>query len=504
MTAIRQPAVAGSFYPGESSALSSAVEGFLDAAEIGDGPPPKAIIAPHAGFVYSGAVAATAYARLKPVAEQIKRVVLLGPCHRVAVRGLALSGADAFMTPLGEIPIDKDAAAMIVDMPQVGVFDPTHEMEHSLEVHLPFLQILLGDFQLVPLVVGETPPAQVAEVLDALWGGPETLIVVSSDLSHYLDYESAQKIDAKTSRAIENLDPSGISRDDACGRFPVVGLLETAKRRGMTVETVDLRNSGDTAGSKDRVVGYGSWLFTEPEEVEAEEVEVEPEPAVVKIEPPIAAPAESAAAVVGEDDFGDATANLLKKHGVTMILVAAASIDHGLAHDQALPISLDGHAADLREIGACFVTLKKAGALRGCIGSPEAYRPLIIDVAENAYRAAYGDPRFPNLSGEERDGLYLSVSVLSPQTPMRISSQDDLLGQLRPGRDGLVIADGARRALFLPSVWEQLAQPSEFLGRLKLKAGLTADHWSDDFKAWRFVTEEISVDDLTQPNLDLG
>ena len=502
MTAIRKPAVAGSFYPGESSALGSAVELYLENAKIGDGPPPKAIIAPHAGFVYSGPVAATAYARLKPVAERIKRVVLLGPCHRVAVRGLALSGADSFLTPLGEIPIDKEAAAMISDLSQVGVFDPTHELEHSLEVHLPFLQVLLGDFKLLPLVVGETPPGPVAEVLDILWGGPETLIVVSSDLSHYLDYQSARKIDAETCRAIENLDPSGISRDGACGRFPVGGLLETAKRRGMTVETVDLRNSGDTAGSKDRVVGYGSWLFFEPVSEVAEEIPAEVEVEIVEPVEPVA-PADLPA-VVGEDDFGAATANLLNKHGTTLVLVAAASIDHGLTHGQALPITLDGHAHELRKIGACFVTLKKAGALRGCIGSPEAYRPLIVDVAENAYRAAFGDPRFPNLGGEERDGLYLSVSVLSPQTPMSISGEDDLLAQLRPGRDGLVIADGARRALFLPSVWEQLAQPSEFLGRLKLKAGLTADHWSDDFKAWRFVTEEISVDDLTEPNLDLG
>jgi len=491
MTTIRQPAFAGSFYPGESSALSSALDGFLNAAVSSKGSPPKAIIAPHAGFVYSGSVAATAYARLKPVAEKIKRVVLLGPCHRVAVRGIALSSVDAFSTPLGEIPIDKEATAMIVDLPQVGIFDPTHEMEHSLEVHLPFLQMLLSDFKLLPLIVGETPPQKVAEVLDILWGGPETLIVVSSDLSHYLDYESARKIDAETSAAIEKLDPSGISRNGACGRFPVSGLLETANRRGMRVQTVDLRNSGDTAGNKDRVVGYGSWLFTEPEKAE------------IKKQPPATA-SDQSSVIISEDGFGDATSNLLKKHSVSMISIAAASIHHGLTHGKALPISLDGHTVELRETGACFITLKKAGALRGCIGSPEAYRPLIVDVAENAYRAAFGDPRFPNLRDEERDGLYLSISVLSRQTRIKISSQEDLLGQLRPGRDGLVIADGARRALFLPSVWEQLVQPSKFLGRLKLKAGLATDHWSDDFKAWRFVTEEIFVDDLTQPNLDLG
>ena len=263
MPLLREAAVAGQFYPGSAAELEATVRQFLDGAEKTAAPVPKAIIAPHAGYVYSGAVAASAYALLEPAASVIKRVVLLGPCHRVAVRGLALSDADAFATPLGDVPVDKEAAAMILDLPQVEVFDAAHAQEHSLEVHLPFLQVILDDFAVVPLVVGEAPPEQVAEVLDALWGGAETLIVVSSDLSHYLDYDSAQKIDSETCRAIETLDPQAISRDGACGRFPVGGLLVLAKRRGLTVTTLDLRNSGDTAGSKDRVVGYGSWMFQE-------------------------------------------------------------------------------------------------------------------------------------------------------------------------------------------------------------------------------------------------
>ncbi|MCH8238013.1 MAG: AmmeMemoRadiSam system protein B, partial [Proteobacteria bacterium] len=267
-TFVRETAVAGQFYPGDPGELEATVRRFLGEARLNagpgaDSPVPKAIIAPHAGFVYSGAVAASAYARLAPAAATIKRVVLLGPCHRVAVRGLALSGADAFRTPLGDVPVDKDGTAKAAGLPGVEVFDTPHELEHSLEVHLPFLQVVLDDFSVVPLVVGEAGAAEVANVLEALWGGPETVIVVSSDLSHYLDYDSARKIDAATSRAIEELDPSAISRDGACGRFPVGGLLAIAKRRGMTVTTLDLRNSGDTAGSKDRVVGYGSWMFQE-------------------------------------------------------------------------------------------------------------------------------------------------------------------------------------------------------------------------------------------------
>jgi len=264
MSFIRQPAVAGAFYPGTADALLGAVRGYLRAVEAQPATaPPKAIVAPHAGYIYSGSTAGLAYALLRPFADIIRRVVLLGPCHRIAVRGLALSGADAFATPLGPIALDKQAAALIEDLPQVGTFEATHSEEHSLEVQLPFLQEVLSDFSLVPLVVGAATPSEVAEVLERLWGGPETLIVVSSDLSHYLDYETARRIDGQTCRAVESLDGDAIGDEQACGRIPLKGLLLSAKRRGMRVETVGLCNSGDTAGDKFRVVGYGAWAFYE-------------------------------------------------------------------------------------------------------------------------------------------------------------------------------------------------------------------------------------------------
>ena len=262
MTVIREPAVAGSFYPGNAQELGRTVQFLLDEARGGEAGAPKALIAPHAGYVYSGSVAAEAYARLRPYRDQYERVVLLGPCHRVPVHGFALSSADVFRTPLGDVPIDTEAIAGI-DMPRVRVFDYTHVYEHSLEVHLPFLQRVLGQFKLVPIVVGDTRPERVAEVLDYLWGGPETLIVISSDLSHYLSYERARVVDGKTRHAIEDLELRGIDHDAACGATPLCGLLITAKRRGMKVETLDVRNSGDTAGDRRNVVGYGAWVFLE-------------------------------------------------------------------------------------------------------------------------------------------------------------------------------------------------------------------------------------------------
>ena len=262
MAQIREAAVAGQFYPGSARELENTVRQYLSDAAAEPGPPPKALIVPHAGYIYSGPVAASAYARLAPYRATITRVVLLGPCHRVPLRGLALSGADAFRTPLGDVPLDHEAVAGL-DLTSVEVFDRTHAFEHSLEVHLPFLQMLLDEFKLVPMVVGDAAPDTVAEVLDALWGGPETLIVISSDLSHYLDYESAKKRDAATCEAIEKFDAGRIGPEDACGCYPVGGLLELARRRGMKVETLDLRNSGDTAGPMGQVVGYGAWMFLE-------------------------------------------------------------------------------------------------------------------------------------------------------------------------------------------------------------------------------------------------
>ncbi len=263
MEKVRHPAVAGRFYPGSPQELDSQVRSFL--AEAAAHMPsrtvaPKAVIAPHAGYVYSGPIAATAYARLAIDRSTISRIVLLGPSHRVRFHGLAAPSSTIFETPLGNVRIDTEAIASVGHLPQVGVLDEAHSGEHSLEVHLPFLQIALGDITVAPFAVGDASSDEVAEVLDLLWGGDETRIVVSSDLSHYHDFETAKELDADTSRAIELLRPDLISSDRACGRTPIAGLLKVAKRRGLTVRTVDLRNSGETAGPRDQVVGYGAYV----------------------------------------------------------------------------------------------------------------------------------------------------------------------------------------------------------------------------------------------------
>ncbi len=259
---IRPPAVAGMFYPAEADELARDIQAFLAACEPAQAPAPKALIVPHAGYVYSGAVAASAYALLAPARSIIRRVVLLGPAHRVPIRGLALPVAEAFATPLGGVPIDAEDARAALALPQVSASDVAHNLEHSLEVQLPFLQTVLDDFTLLPFAVGAATPAQAAEVLDLLWGGPETLILISSDLSHFHAYATAQGIDQGTAGEILAFEPS-IEHEQACGATPINGLLLTARRRGMSIELLDLRNSGDTAGDRSRVVGYASFALRE-------------------------------------------------------------------------------------------------------------------------------------------------------------------------------------------------------------------------------------------------
>lgn len=255
---IRTPAVAGTFYPDGAQDLRAAVEYYLSRADDID-PPPKAVISPHAGYIYSGPVAASAYAGWRHLENTVNRVVVLGPAHRVYLQGMALPQATAFATPLGEIDIDQEAANAVAKLPGITIDDRPHRQEHSIEVQLPFLQVLFPDFKLVPLVVGDAEAEIVSAVLEALWNGPETRIVISSDLSHYHSYQEARMIDHATSSAICSLALESIGPEQACGCMPVRGLLQLARQRRLRISELDLRNSGDTAGPRDRVVGYGAY-----------------------------------------------------------------------------------------------------------------------------------------------------------------------------------------------------------------------------------------------------
>jgi AmmeMemoRadiSam system protein B/AmmeMemoRadiSam system protein A len=447
MTAtIRPAAVAGAFYPADPAVLARDIAALLNRAQarVEPGEPvPKAVIAPHAGYIYSGPIAATVYARLLPLAGRIRRVVLLGPAHRVAVRGLALPGATAFDTPLGSVPVDEEGQALLRGLPQVVVSREAHALEHSLEVHLPFLQKVLGDFKLIPLVVGRATPEEVAEALERLWGGDETLVVVSSDLSHYLGYAQAQATDRDTARLILNRQPT-LDPHQACGAAPANGLLLMAARRGLGPRLLDLRNSGDTAGDRLRVVGYGSFGFYDD------------------------------AAAAG-DSPGD-----------VLIPIARSAIGgmFGLAFR-----TREDHAF-LHAHGACFVTLTRHGKLRGCIGSLRAHRKLLEDVRANAKAAAFLDPRFEPLTATEFKSTLVEISLLSAAEPIAFAGEAEAIAQLRPNVDGIILEVGQHRGTFLPQVWEQMPDPREFLAHLKRKAGLAPDFWADDIRLSRYTVSK--------------
>jgi hypothetical protein len=457
MMQIRPSAVAGTFYPAARETLSHDIAALLENSSASrEADVPKALIAPHAGYIYSGPVAAKAYARLAPARGRIKRVVLLGPAHRVAFDGLALPGALGLATPLGVVPVDLEAVQSISSLPQVSESRAAHAPEHSLEVHLPFLQAVLGMFAVVPLVVGQASAEEVAEVLDRLWGGDETLIVISSDLSHYLTYGQAQAIDRETVRTILLRQPR-LDHNQACGATPVNGLLTVASRRGLKPELLDLRNSGDTAGDRSRVVGYASIGFFEP-----------------------------------SVNITDREASQADARGAVLIPLARNAIGgiFGLSYP------VDDRHDFLQEAAATFVTLMRNGRLRGCVGSLQAHRSLLEDVKANAKAAAFLDPRFEPLTQTEFATTVVEVSVLSRSEPLALVSEADAITQIRPGVDGLILEHADKRGTFLPQVWDSIPDPAEFLRQLKRKAGLEPTFWADDLRLLRYTVVKFRESEL--------
>lgn len=468
----RPAAVAGMFYPAAAGALRAEIARWLTDASAGAGEPdqaaPKLLVVPHAGYAYSGPVAAHAYALLEPWRERIARVVLLGPAHRVAVRGLAAPTVATFETPLGMVALDRAAIDALADLPQVTSSDVAHAQEHSLEVQLPFLQQVLGRFAVVPLAVGQASASEVAEVLDRLWGGDETVVVISTDLSHYLPHAQARAADAATVDRILALDPS-IDHDQACGATPLNGALRVAQARGLTPRLLDLRNSGDTAGDRSRVVGYGAIAFRDE-----------------------AGDRLRHAGAGGEiDDVADADAS----PGPALLARARNAIAGALG----LARVREPRHPSLAQPGATFVTLRRDGLLRGCIGRLEAGdHSLEEDVRRNARRAAFEDPRFAPLGAHEWSGLSIEVSLLGALEPLAVESESDARRLLRPREDGVVLDWRGRRATFLPQVWEQISDAGDFLAALKEKAGVPAGFWHagmslSRYRVARYVDDGVSA-----------
>jgi len=449
-TSIHPPQVAGMFYPDDAASCAAMVAHFIDTAETTPVTAPKIVVAPHAGYVYSGAVAGAAYRLLAARRDIIRRVVLIGPAHRAYVDGMATTSGDAWQTPLGAVPVDTDALARLSQRADITVNDAAFRGEHSLEVQLPFLQTALRDFTLVPILAGNVAARSVADLIETLWGGPETVIVISSDLSHFHDYDTARRLDLETTRKIEVLD-TDLGGEEACGCRGLAGALIAARRHDLRVTALDLRNSGDTAGDKSRVVGYGAFAMEDAE-----------------------------------------TARLGAADRQTLLEIVSRALARAV-ETRAKPVleQAPDRPLALTAPRATFVTLKIDGALRGCVGSIVPQHPLIEDVVDSAYKAGFTDRRFDPLGTDELPRLTIGISILSHPRRIAANRDEDLLAQLRPGRDGLIIEDGRNRALFLPSVWEMLPAPRDFLTQLKRKAGLPDSYWSPETEARRFTTESF-------------
>ncbi len=467
MKTVRRAAVAGMFYPNIATELEQTLTALLAHPEGAvRSRPPKALIVPHAGYIYSGPIAASAYAQLAPLRGRIRRVVLLGPAHYEYVRGLALPDAECFRTPLGEVPLDLKGMRQLDGMPQVVRSAEAHRKEHSLEVQLPFLQHVLGAFELLPLAVGEASAEDVAAVLDAVWGGDETLIVISSDLSHFLPDKLARQVDDQTVAEIVALN-SHLESEQACGAAPINGLLLAAKRHGLHAVALDVRNSSQTAGDPDRVVGYASFAFE----------------------------TNGAGATFGDDrrpveerhDESDGSRRAFdESRGDVLLRLARAAIAARLGQ----PMPAIPEPEWLAEPGATFVTLTLKGELRGCIGTLEPHRSLGEDVTENAVAAAFRDPRFDPLCAAELPDVRVEVSLLSPAEPIVAADEAAALAALRPHIDGVVLDYKQYRGLFLPQVWDELPEPGRFLAHLKRKAGLPMNFWSPAVRLLRFTVSK--------------
>jgi AmmeMemoRadiSam system protein B/AmmeMemoRadiSam system protein A len=439
--------VAGLFYPADPGRLRAEVTSHVRAAVApADLAPPKAVIAPHAGYRYSGPTAGVAYQALAPWRGRVRRVVLAGPAHRVPVAGVGVSSAEAWRTPLGDMAVDVAACHELVERGDAVEADAAHGPEHSIEVHLPFVHEVLGPVTIVPLVVGRGRAEAIGRVLERVWGGDETVVVVSSDLSHYLDDTSARRRDHRTAVAILEGRSDDVGPFDACGCVPIAGLLVAARDHGVVARFLAASTSADASGDAARVVGYGSFGFVAPRPLR------------------------------------DAERRWLSD-------LARRAIEHEVRAGEPYARDEDDVPERLRSPGCSFVAVDIGGRPAGCIGSLEPRRPLWGDVAHNARAAAFEDPRYPAVDVDELPTMGLTISVLSALTPVD-GGRDEVLRELRPGVDGLVVTADEARGTFLPSVWDEVDGVAGFLDLLLRKAGLGGDGWPAGARAWRYTTDQ--------------
>ncbi|MBU1180879.1 MAG: AmmeMemoRadiSam system protein B [Proteobacteria bacterium] len=449
---VRKPAYAGSFYPSGKSEIGQTIEILTSKAKetrftAPSGKSLKALILPHAGYIYSGLTASHASIVLNE--NRFSKVILMGPDHRVGFAGCAISDSDIYETPLGQVRLHKDAAKLRLQKEIFRSIPVSDKNEHSLEVVLPFLQIYLKKFDLVPIVVGSVDYNKIAGAIDMIIDD-KTLLVASSDLSHFLQYDEAVSRDKETINAILNLEKEKLIKRDnsACGKMPILIVMSLAGKYGWKPVLIHYSNSGDTAGDLSRVVGYASIAFYGEPSMENKNI----------------------------------SNSLNEKQGQILLKLARKTISEELGikpkpDQESLASDLEDKSFKIRN--GTFVTLKLHHQLRGCIGNLDASAPIMEGVKRNAINAAFNDFRFSPLTIKEFDKVEIEISILSEPKPLEYKDSNDLIKKLRPGVDGVIIRKGRASATFLPQVWEQLKRPEDFLSHLCTKAGLPSDSWKN-------------------------
>jgi len=443
MKKIRPATVAGKFYTSDKHELSSQIDYFIHNNRKDYDCKTRVVIVPHAGYMYSGQLACEGFQYL----ENVKNVFIIAPPHHVAVKNVALSIFEAWATPLGEMEVNQEINEILVDKFGCEYQDDAFKEEHSVEVQVPFLQKFMPHAKIIPILAGHNPE-KITKIISYFWHDTDNAFVISSDLSHFHSANEARKIDKVTAQMIETKDTEKFSSDQACGAVGVCALTDFAREKNHSLIRVGMVNSGDITGDTSSVVGYGCWILHE-----------------------------------------GAKNKFIKKYFSDFVIsTCKKSILAGLKEE--IPVC-EKTPAVFDEFGASFVTIEKNGALRGCIGSIIAHRPLIEDLVKNSQSSAFSDPRFQPLKKEEFESLSINVSLLSEPEQMHFENEKDLLAQIKPFIDGIIIKERGYQAVYLPSVWEQLPEKVMFLNSLKVKAGLSENYFSQTFEAYRFTTEYI-------------
>ncbi len=445
MSKIKEPSVSGMFYPGDREELENQIKFFESNAAVNDEYKSRAVIVPHAGLVYSGQLA---FEGIDCLRRDVKNIFIFAPAHRVAFEGLSLSGFDEWKTPLGNIELNQEINRELEEKFNAKIFDEAFREEHSVEIQLPIVQSLFKDVKIIPVLVGRENPEKITEIISEYYHDTNFGFIISSDLSHFLTDSQAKKIDEETAEMIESGEIQNLRYEQACGAAGIYGLVQFANKNNYSLIRVDMYNSSLATNDKSRVVGYGSWFLYEGTKNR-----------FIK------------------EYFSEYALNLCRE-------VISSSLNGNKV--------MTRHSGVFNSKGACFVTLKKHGHLRGCIGSIIAHQPLINDLVQNAQNAAFRDPRFNPVSEDEINDLTIDISILSSPKQMHFKDEEDFMNQIVPFKDGIIIRDGRFQAVYLPSVWEELPDKESFIRTLKMKAGLSPNHFSKTFEAYRFETEYIT------------